>query len=307
MEPELTSLAGIAFSLWGKVFIFVAAGYALGRFWGTRMRAVIRVFVAASIYVVLPIFVFALMWSSAIDWPRFGRMTLAVAGVLGWGALSAGFLARRWRWAFRDLCLPVIFMNSIYLALPINTLLFGAAGAAATLVFNIVVTLVQFTLGIWWVRRLDRSGWGEMLGMPILYATVIGTGLNFLDVRCPPSVSALSNALARLALPAMLGVLGIRMAGVPFSDWRIASRGVAWRMGGGAMAGAILSAALKLSPVESGVVILTASMPSAVNTYVLAEKFDARPSFAAAMVTLGTALSAVTVPVLGWLLREGSR
>jgi predicted permease len=295
----------LAWRLWSRVFVFVLLGAVLGRLSPGKSRVWVRRFAALSIHAIVPVYILALMWRTRVDWGRFALLSVAVAGVLAGGAAGAAALSRRWGKPFREVCLPVVFMNSIYLALPVNALLFGPAGAAATVVFNFVVTAVHFTVGVWWVRRPDRSGWREVLGLPILYAAAAGAALNAAGTPFPAWADGAARGLTAVALPAMLVLIGVRMTDLPRGGWDRAAQGTAVRMLGGAVCGWLCAALLGLEGVERAVVIVTAAMPSAVNTYLLSERFDADPAFAAALVTLGTALSAVTLPLLAWGLGAG--
>lgn len=297
------SLIELIWRLWVHVFIFVIGGWMLGRVWPDRFGDLIRRLVALSIYGLVPLFAFVIMWNAELAWRRFPVLAASVLGVLGGGAALAWLLARAWNKPFRHLCLPVVFMNSIYLALPVNLFVFGEAGAAVTVVFNLVVTVAHFSVGVWWVRRAGRSGWGEVFGIPILYAVVAGAVLNGAEVARPSWLPGLYGVLASLALPMMLVLVGVRLGQVRATGWSKAMVAAVARMGGGALFGWMLCRAFGLEGVEKGVVILTSSMPAAVNTYVLAEKFDAEPAFAAAVVTATTAASLVTIPLLAYLLK----
>ncbi|HOW27563.1 MAG TPA: AEC family transporter [Elusimicrobiota bacterium] len=298
MESELFVIVS---KLWLRVFVYVVCGWLVGRFWASRVEKALNVFVAVAVYGLVPMLVFLMMWESRVRWAESGRLIMATAGMTFGCALLALVLARGFQVAFRNVCLPVVFMNSLYLGLPVNTLLFGTEGGVVTIVFNIVMTIINFSLGVWWVRRPDKGLWGELFGLPILYATAAGWILNRV-VPCPPVMSQVSRGLGLTVLPFMLFFVGVRMARLKTGSWQLVGAGTLARMGGGMLWGWGFAVLLGLTGMERNVLVLTAGMPSAVNTYLLAEKFESDPEFAAAMVTWGTALSAVTIPLMAWLL-----
>jgi malate permease and related proteins len=132
---------------------------------------------------------------------------------------------------------------------------------------------------------------------------VAGAALNGFGAPRPGWLDALSTGLGRVALPMMLALVGVRLGQVRTDGWRRAWTASAARMAGGAACGWLLAQAFGLQGVERGVVVLTSAMPAAVNTYVLAEKFDSAPAFAAAVVTATTAASLAAIPLLAYLLR----
>jgi predicted permease len=78
--------------------------------------------------------------------------------------------------------------------------------------------------------------------------------------------------------------------------------GTALRMGGGFIAGVGAVYLLGLSGVSAKVCVMTSLMPTAVNSYILAERFSADAELAAATVFLGTLCSFVLIPLALYVL-----
>jgi predicted permease len=196
--------------------------------------------------------------------------------------------------------MPVMFMNSAYLAIPVNTLLWGPAGTAYAIVYNMAVTVSHFTVGIYLVAR--REPLAEMFRVPIIYAVAAGMALNAFHVYPPASVSVLLTVMSRATLAVMLMFVGYRLCLANSSCMKDAAIGVGLRMGGGVLIAALLVKLAGLSGPVAGVCIMSSAMPTAVNSYLLAEQYDCDPSFAASTVFLGTVLSLAAIPLIAYII-----
>ena len=221
-------------------------------------------------------------------------MVMSAGGIFTW------IWAKRTGIPFRQRCLPVMFMNSAYMAIPVNTLLWGKEGTTYTIIYNMAVTVAHFTVGIYLVAR--REPVAEMFRVPIIYAVAAGMALNAFSIQPPASVAILIGALSRMTLAAMLLFVGYRLCLACVSSMKDAVIGVVLRMGGGALVAAILVNILGISGPAAGVCIMTSAMPAAVNAYLLAEQYDSDPSFAASAVFLGTVLSLLVIPLIAFIM-----
>jgi predicted permease len=119
----------------------------------------------------------------------------------------------------------------------------------------------------------------------------------------PPRAAVVSgDIVSRVTLPVMLMFVGYRLKRMPLSRFGFVLTGTALRMGGGFAAGIGAVYLLGLSGVPAGVCVMTSLMPAAVNSYILAERFEADAELAAAAVFLGTLLSIFLIPVAVYVL-----
>lgn len=282
------------------VFIYVAIGFVASRIIGQRGEKAARWFINFALYALIPFYVFASMWTSPVSLFSAGNVVLTAAGVMAAGGLFTWVWTKRTGTPFRQRCMPVMFMNSAYLAIPVNTLLWGAAGTAYAIIYNMAVTIAHFTVGIYLVAHKEPLA--EMFRVPIIYAVVAGMALNAFSVHPPASVSVLLSASSRAALAVMLIFVGYRLCLADSASMKDAAIGVALRMAGGAIVAAILVKLIGLSGPAAGVCVMTSAMPAAVNSYILAEQYDSDPSFAASAVFLGTVLSLAAIPPIAYII-----
>lgn len=284
-EPTLLLIA--------KIFPWIFSGWLLARFKARALEAFSRGLVIFALWGLVPLFIFLEMWGSRVGWALSGKIVGVAAAVLLLGSLGAYLLARSFARPFREICLPIIFMNSAYLAIPLNALFFGQAGVAYCIIYNVLVTLAHFSLGIFWVSGSLK----EPFRNPILYAAFAGILLRASPWSPPEWAQNAYRFISEPAIKAMLIVVGYELSHArPQFAWQV-FWGVLIRMGGGICLSWLLVETLSISGAARGVLILTSAMPSAVNTYILSKKYGADSAYAAAMIVAGLLLSLLVIPL----------
>ncbi len=203
----------------------------------------------------------------------------------------------------------VIRMNT-YIGFAVSFALYGDVGIAkAAIAVIAIVPLVNVLCVLALVRYGDRGDGRkphllkELARNPLILACLIGLLLNVSGIGMPPVVGPMLDILGRAALA--LGLLAVGAA----LDLDAARRG-------GAVLG--LSSLLKLVAmplltaagcalmgVEGpalGVALLFNGLPTATSAYILARQLGGDHKLMAAMITVQTALSMVTIPVILGLL-----
>jgi hypothetical protein len=310
----------IFYELLLQVFVFIGAGALAARLISVRSASSVgrlaavpamleKIFVSTVYYFVVPLFIIFSLVQVAEPFSVIWRMALAVFFVLSCGGAAAGIFALASGRKFRDVALPVAVMNSAYLAIPVNTVLFGPAGAFWAVIYNVSVTIVHFTLGAMIVKggRSDGAVSGLLpLDLPALWALAAGIIIRWLfaDSAAAEFMRKIYPALAAAVLPTMLFFVGMKTARMNFSAGRLAVWGAPLRIMGGFLAGILAARIFALEGAAAAVCVMSSSMPSAVNTYILANKFGADDDFAASMVLASTVIGAVTIPlVAAFILR----
>lgn len=284
-----------------KVFLFVLLGWILAKPAGAKAEKVAGGFIWFAVYVLVPLFVFLSIWNNSVSMKNAGNVVVVAVMVLLGGTISAKLWAITRKIPFSRNCLPIIFMNSAYLAIPVNTLLWGAEGTAYAIIYNLVVTIAHFTFGVWWVN--PGKTMSEIMGIPVIYAIALGLILNLFSIGPPAPAVKFGSLISSFTLPVMLVFLGYRLSRIKLGGLGTAVLGVMIRMGGGLIVGILGVYIFKLSGPAAGVCIITSSMPAAVNSYILSERFSGDAEFAAAAVSLGTMASILTIPLISYLLR----
>ncbi len=137
-----------------------------------------------------------------------------------------------------------------------------------------------------------------MLRNPLIIATVGGLGLNLLGIHLPEFVMATVQRLgtASIALGLIAVGAGLRLTGTvverPTLAWwlavkLIAAPAVAW----------LIATRCALPPLQREIAILFAALPTASSAYILAVRMGGNGAIVAFLISAGTVISAVTLPV----------
>lgn len=285
--------------LFSRVFIFVLLGYLLGRFPRINIRQPAQVMINLVIYFLFPVFVLFTVWTEPLESLLLFQVAAVAAGVIACGLVMAWLFARVYKLPYRDYSLPIIFVNSAYLGIPVNTYILGSTATAYAIIFDIVPTIAMFSIGVALVARENKIK--EIFKMPLVYAALIGLFLNSRQVPVAAPVLEIIFYVKHITMPLILVIVGYELR--PFKAMMMHKIIIAslLRMAGGLLAALLLVHWLQLERVPAMVCLISASMPSAVNSYVLAKKYQANPEFASAVVAMSTLIS-VPFIVLGSLL-----
>jgi len=290
------TLIEVVIKLVSKVFVFAFVGYLIGKIRRGFIRPLIAIIIDGSLYFLIPFFFFLSMWESSADIPTAKKVALIAALVVIACGLMAYLFSVISGTEFRRICLPIMFMNAIYLPVPISTVFFGSEGMTYSVIYSLVAGILHFTLGIYLVSRKEH--FREIIRMPMIYAALAGIVLNQVEVTIPKTFFQISKGLEVVALPAMVGLVGYQLNIVQKRYLRLVNIGVIFRLGGGFLVALILIRLLHFSGPGASVVLLCSAMPSAVLTYIFAKKYDADADFAAGMILVGTLVSIVTIPLI---------
>jgi len=290
------TLIEVVIKLVSKVFVFAFVGYLIGKIKRGFIRPLIAIIIDGSLYFLIPFFFFLSMWQSSADLLTTKKVALIAALVVIACGLMAYLLSIFSGVEFRRICLPIMFMNAIYLPVPISTLFFGNEGMTYSVIYSLVAGILHFTLGIYLVSRKEH--FREIIRMPMIYAAVAGIVLNQVEVTIPTPFLQISKGLELVTLPAMVGLVGYQLNLVQKRYLRLVNIGVILRLGGGFLVALILIRLLHFTGPAASVALLCSAMPSAVLTYIFAKKYDADADFAAGTILVGTLVSIVTIPLI---------
>jgi malate permease and related proteins len=177
---------------------------------------------------------------------------------------------------------------------------FGQAGMQrATLIF-VILTLLQYSLGIYILNR--RGNWTEFFRLPLIYAAISALLINLAQMRIPEILLQPVTMLGQSTIPIMLISLGYRLHEVKSLQWGHALGGALVRILGGFAAANLAVNLIGAEGVNRQVLLLYGALPSAVVNFVLTEKYRQDPRLAASIVVISTFISIFTIPIGLWLI-----
>ncbi len=289
------------------VFLIAAAGAALAKLARLDFRAV-HVF---AYWIAGPALVFRTVFLASLDAADFGRIAafaVAAYAVLLILAAAVGRLLRWDREKTRAAALSLASTNCANYGLPIIAAAFGAEGLTIGTAFVSVHIIVHVALGGtyagWDSAHGLRTAVRRALAIPYLYAVALALGLRALVPSLPAPLDVTLNLLGQTWIPLLVVLLGVELAAI--ASFRGASEAVPLSVVKLLVPPALavgLASLFGLDGMMRTVLVLQASMPTAVNGVVFARQFGTRPALVAATLVFSTVGSLVTLPILLSALR----
>ena len=275
------------------VFLLAAIGY----FWvklGFEYRVEFVTRLAMTLAV--PALVFTSLTQNTIN-PKFLTemiivvcMAYAVVSVL---ALIFTFI---FKLDLRTFLMPLISGNTGNLGLPLCFLAFGKDGLGYAVIVFAFTSIVAFTFGLWVV--FGTRSFKQPLKEPLVPATILGLLFMFYGWETPKILTNSLNLISQMAIPLMLITLGVAVARLK-TQLAFKTLGISIsKIMIGTIAGITVGYQFSIPYEAFAVLIIQMSMPVAVTSYLLAEKYGANSEAVAGLVVISTFLTTFTTPVV---------
>lgn len=245
-----------------------------------------------------PCLIISTMSSAHIDQTQVLQLSLiTIVGLLFLAVLSAIVLSLtsyQWRPYFPSL----LFSNTGNMGIPIVYFAFGEKGMELALVIFMVTSLFHFSIGVAIVG--GKHPLDALIKSPVFYATLIAFICLFTEYTLPVSLFNSMKLMGDMAIPLMIFSLGVSLHSLHIHDLKSSVFFGVMRLLLGFIVGFLLCYLFNLSGIVKGVVLLQATMPSAVFNYLLASTYQQEEQAVAGVVVFSTILSFFTLPVILW-------
>ena len=274
------------------VFAVVLVGYAIGK----RHKVDVQPYLGLIVYLAGPCLIFASVSRSTISLTDFTTIAGAALAIIFCLSALAFLVLKLTRSSKKGLYLPLVFGNTSYLGYPVALFAFGMDGLARAVVYDMMNSLVIFSLGIYAIQR--RNELREVLRIPLLYAVLAGLAVNLLHIPVPELVVKPIELIGMITIPLALLVLGYKLTEIRLSAAGTALLASLFKLGGGLLVALVIVHLLALDGLTKQVILLQAAMPSAVMGMILAAKYDRDASLVASVVFMTTLLSMISIPLI---------
>jgi len=263
----------------------------------------------AALYLFTPCLVFRSLLRADIAGDYFGRIVMVVLLlfiVLGGMLLLLARLARWQRDRTAANLLVLLFMNAGNFGLSFNRLQYGEAGLELAIVFFMTNVVLLNTVGTVIAAR-GKASWRDTLAstlrLPLIYAVLAALLFRWLGVPADHRLLGGLNLVADATVPLLLVILGAQVSDVKMGRdlYPVAVAGLLRLLVSPVLA-FLLAWFLGLDGLVLKVVIIQAAMPAAVNSLVLAIRFDTQPVFVGSVILVTTVASLVSLGVLVMVL-----
>jgi predicted permease len=255
--------------------------------------------------------VFNSLYHSDVAGPQaaqIGMVSLGATCLVAGFAFLAGLALRLDRHTLATLIVAASFGNAGNFGLAVSKLAFGEAALSRAVIYYVFNSLAVYTLGVA-IAASGRRPWREVfwhaLFLPTTLAVSVAGLMRWFSLAVPQPLDVAIGLLSQSAIPVMLMLLGLQLAGIGSFPW---SRLVL--IGAAALSQLVLAplvtlglaAAMHLSGVAFQAVVIESAMPTAVITTILAVEYDLDMTLVSGSVVLSTLLSPLTLtPLIAFL------
>jgi len=193
---------------------------------------------------------------------------------------------------------PFILPNTGNMGIPICLFAYGTMGMGVAAAISSIVVLLHFTLNIFLAsKKFDLN---IIIKSPSFYAILITILLLYYEIETPTFVLNTVMLLAYAMIVMILMSLGVALTQLKIFSFKDALISSIARVIIGPMIGFGLINVFNLSGFAAGVLLIQASMPSAILTYLIASMYSPKEIVdnISSMIVVSTLMSLITVPII---------
>ena len=200
----------------------------------------------------------------------------------------------------------VLFMNNAFVGFPVIQLVFGTEAVFYASLTNIPFNILMYTVGVAQIRGSEgeKFSWRDIINAPMA-ATLAAVAVFILRPSVPQVLADTISMLAGATIPLSMIIIGTSLAAIPlkdaFGDWRAYVLSLVRLI----ICPLAVWAVLRLFNTNGmmlGILTITAACPTAMILTVLCLQYGRDEALASKTMFLSTVMSAVTMPLIIWLL-----
>lgn len=295
----------ILYQVLGPVLLLVCAGAFLQR----RIHIDTKPLATLQIRILVPAFLLVRLTESTLSWEDLSKVAIGIILVkvtmAGFILIIAKVLNLTKSLTFVLLITTCVF-NAGNFGIPVAERTFGHNGAAVEAVVVLLSNVSLWGVGYALVsaQASTKKSWlRDYFSLPMPYAFLMAMLLKVSGIRFPEPIWSPISWCADAVIPVALITLGMQLAKqVRWPSIKFVTGVVVSKLILMPIAAVIICFLLGYWPWPAGQMILAASSPSAVNAVLLAIDQNTEVERTTDAVFWTTALSAITVPVVIWML-----
>jgi len=290
------------------VFIIMMFGYIMQKKFSLDVQTLARL----NIYYLVPAFIFVRLYETDIALDLFGKVVLFVGVFVLILFILSRFVGRLLgldkskNVTFTN---SIIFYNSGNYAVPVNDLFFRGDPFAMSI--QVIVLMFQnifiFSYGIFSLQSVSTGKLRAALAyfkMPVMYAMLAGLLLNAFNIGVPGFIWVPASYIADAMIALALFTLGAQVAELKLtSGLGTVYVSLVMRLIAGPAIALGMIYAFGISGITAQALLIASSMPTAVNSAVIAQEYKSHPDMAAQIVLFSTLASAFTVSLVIYVAR----
>jgi len=249
----------------------------------------------------IPCLIFIALMQTKINSETLTKIFFATSCVLIMITLTMFCVVKILQLNLRTFFAPLIFANSANLGIPICLFAFDITGFEYAIFIFSIMAVYSMTFGVW-----VMSGGGSPLKLikePLVVSVILGMLFLFNGWKTPGFLTDTIKLVGQMAIPLMLLTLGFTVGKLKSSGFLQLIFPSILKFLLCLMCALTTVFLFDLERIPAAALIIQVTMPVAVSSYMLAEKYESNPDKVAALVIVSTMLAIVYIPfTLAFLL-----
>ena len=195
---------------------------------------------------------------------------------------------------------PMMLGNSVNLGLPLTLFAFGEEAMAMMITLALVQIIGQFTIGIMMYGGEAKAI--NLLKNPVILSMIAGLLFNYFNLHLPSILLTPTHMLSQVSVPLVIFALGVKLAFVDFSYWKIGLIGAILCPLSGILIALGVIAVFDYTPMQISLLILFSALPPAAMNAIMAEYYGHDSGLVTSIVAVGTVFSIISIPIVLYFL-----
>lgn len=294
------NLAQVLIDVLLPIFLIFGMGAILGKKKNPDPHSIAHL----SIYILLPSLVFTSFLDKDIlsSLAVIGVYIVAFTGIMYVLSSIVSNVLHMSRELQSGFLLAVLFTNSGNYGVPLCTFAFGEEGMVHALAYMMYGSVIMYTAAVYIASRGNlnvKKSFSNIFKIPLIYAVAVAAVFSYFSAEVPPYIFKPLVLLGSAAIPVTMLLLGIQLSRTELgqNQNQVVAASI-FRLCLSPVVGIVLTYLMGVEGILRSVLILECSMPTAVNSALIAIEFDAKPGFVSSIVLVSTVLSIGTLAVL---------
>ena len=248
----------------------------------------------------LPCLIYDSLTRSNLTINIYFKIFLSAFLVLAIGFLFGYLLIKIFRLPSIKLTTPLMHPNTGNMGIPLSLLAFGNEGLALAAGFASIVMVSHFTANT--AISSGNYSFKKIILSPVLLSLIFSLIILFYKIEMPNFFNSITKILSGFVIPLVLLSLGISLSKINIKKLKIGFILGSFKLISGPFIGLLVVYLLKLDGNVAKVVILQASMPAAILTYLIAVQNNSYDQEIGTAVFVSTIGSAFSIPIILFFL-----
>ena len=248
----------------------------------------------------LPCLIYDSLTRSNLTINIYFKIFLSAFLVLAIGFLFGYLLIKIFRLPSIKLTTQLMHQNTGNMGIPLSLLAFGNEGLALAAGFASIVMVSHFTAN----TAISSGNYSlkKIIFSPVLLSLIFSLIILFYKIEMPNFFNSITKILSGFVIPLVLLSLGISLSKINIKKLKIGFILGLFKLISGPFIGLLVVYLLKLDGNVAKVVILQASMPAAILTYLIAAQNNSYDQEIGTAVFVSTIGSAFSIPIILFFL-----